>query len=192
MHSLRWIGIKFIFLIAICNSVSARLFYWPGQSYYSRCELSEMGKSNVNFVYCGTESDIFQFDGEIKVTPELVTPGAEVTIEAQGTLSEDVDEGTYADVVVKLGLIKLIHRRFDLCEELRNDKNELQCPLKKGKVVIKQTVKLPKEIPPGKFSVQAVVYNAEDSDVTCLNVVADFTRRQRLFNSFVTTNLGQY
>lgn len=53
MHSLRWIGIKFIFLIAICNSVSARLFYWPGQSYYSRCELSEMGKSNVNFVYCG-------------------------------------------------------------------------------------------------------------------------------------------
>lgn len=26
-------------------------------------------------------------------------------------------EGAYADVTVKLGLIKLLHKQFDLCEE---------------------------------------------------------------------------
>lgn len=146
-----------------------------------------MGISNVNFVYCGTPDDIFQFDGEIKVTPEIVKPGAEVTIEAEGTLSQDLEDGTYAKVLVKLGLIKIISKTFDLCEELRKDNNEIQCPINRGKVVIKQTVQLPKEIPPGKFSVQALVFSANDDDVTCLNVVADFTHRRRVF-----TSLGQY
>jgi hypothetical protein len=26
-------------------------------------------------------------------------------------------EGAYADVTVKIGLIKLLHKRFDLCQE---------------------------------------------------------------------------
>lgn len=29
-----------------------------------------------------------------------------------------LQEGAYADVVVKLGLIKLLTKRFDVCEEL--------------------------------------------------------------------------
>lgn len=29
-----------------------------------------------------------------------------------------LQDGTYADVVVKLGLIKLLTKRFDVCEEL--------------------------------------------------------------------------
>lgn len=29
-----------------------------------------------------------------------------------------MQEGSYADVVVKLGLIKLLTKRFDICEEL--------------------------------------------------------------------------
>lgn len=31
--------------------------------------------------------------------------------------SDFFQEGAYADVEVKLGLIKLLHKRFDLCEE---------------------------------------------------------------------------
>lgn len=33
------------------------------------------------------------------------------------TLSFSMQEGAYADVTVKLGLIKLIQKQFDVCEE---------------------------------------------------------------------------
>ena len=58
-------------------------------------------------------------------------------------------EGSYADVVVKLGLIKLLTKRFDICEELRNGNATLQCPVKPGDYDITQTVDLPPEIPKG-------------------------------------------
>lgn len=38
----------------------------------------------------------------------------------QGGAAEDtadMQEGAYADVTVKLGLIKLLQKQFDLCEE---------------------------------------------------------------------------
>lgn len=58
--------------------------------------------------------------------------------------------GTYADVVVKLGLIKLLTRRFDVCEEAKKNDAEIQCPVEAGEYKITQTVALPREIPPGE------------------------------------------
>lgn len=83
----------------------------------------------------GDETFIFRLD-ELKITPEVIKPESEVTIEATGYLKEDVTEGAYADVVVKLGLVKLLTKRFDICEELRKDNNELQCPFKEGKFTV--------------------------------------------------------
>lgn len=37
---------------------------------------------------------------------------------ANGSDDSHLQEGAFADVVVKLGLIKLIQKRFDVCEEL--------------------------------------------------------------------------
>ena len=68
---------------------------------------------------------------------------------------------------VKIGLIKLLQKKFDLCEEayvvlhllialylklLRRKANAtVQCPVKPGSYHVEQTVALPKEIPPGKL-----------------------------------------
>ena len=46
----------------------------------------------------------------------------EVRLQAQFPYNPNRDhifsqEGAYADVVVKLGLIKLLHKEFDLCQE---------------------------------------------------------------------------
>lgn len=55
-------------------------------------------------------------------------------IEATGTLDEPVVPGANADVTVKLGVVKLLHKTFDICEELdkKKDEVELQCPIQDG------------------------------------------------------------
>lgn len=83
-----------------------------------------------------------------------------------------MQKGTSADVTVKLGLIKLLTKRFDLCEELCvalsslftleriltrvkipsvNIKSSLQCPIEPGTHDFTASVDLPAEIPRGAF-----------------------------------------
>lgn len=47
---------------------------------------------------------------------------------------------------VKYGLIRIINQEADLCETVKNV--DLECPLKKGDMVLTKDVELPKEIPP--------------------------------------------
>ena len=72
--------------------------------------------------------------------------GSTLTIEAAGTLLEDVGEGAYVVLQVKYGLIRLVNTEADLCEQVSNV--DLTCPIKKGKTTIVKDVELPKEIPP--------------------------------------------
>lgn len=57
-----------------------------------------------------------------------------------------MEEGAYVVIQVKYGLIRLINQKTDLCEQVSNV--DLECPIKKGKIVITKDVTLPKEIPP--------------------------------------------
>jgi hypothetical protein len=61
-----------------------------------------------------------------------------LTIEATGTLDEPVVPGATAEVTVKLGVVKLLHKTFDLCEELdkKKDEVELQCPIEEGYLTV--------------------------------------------------------
>lgn len=80
-------------------------------------------------------------------------------------------EGAYVEVIVKLGLIKLLTKRFDFCEEAyvrislftidlltfhllhsRNANSSVQCPVQPGPYEVQHTVALPKEVPRGKCS----------------------------------------
>ena len=89
-----------------------------------------------------------------------------------------MQQGAYADVTVKLGLIKLLTKRFDVCEELSvtqptfngtseadmriiflrdNADADLQCPIKPDEYKIEQTVALPAEIPRGQSPADSTV-----------------------------------
>jgi hypothetical protein len=79
-------------------------------------------------------------------------------------------DGAYADVSVKLGLIKILQKQFDLCEEAyvfvifavsemltpsflrRNANTSVQCPVERGAYEVVHSVALPKEIPQGQLS----------------------------------------
>ena len=85
----------------------------------------------------GEPSDAIEITA-LRVVPDPPEPGKKMTIYAEGSAKQRIDvrgyrssrqrlhitnngllqEGAYADVVVKLGLIKLIQKRFDICQEL--------------------------------------------------------------------------
>ncbi|GAA5895920.1 sterol transporter [Sporobolomyces salmoneus] len=122
---------------------------------------------------CGSPSDALQIDS-IKITPDPPKPGQDLTIVASGRAQSKIDVGTYADVTVKLGLIKLLTKTFDVCEELDNANATLRCPIAPGTHTITQTVALPREIPRAKFQVDALVYTQDEEPAACINLWINF------------------
>ena len=80
------------------------------------------------------------------LTNRFLSSGETLTIEATGTLLDDVDEGATVLLEVRWGLITLLRQQVDLCEQIENV--DLKCPLKKGELLLSKEVELPKEIPP--------------------------------------------
>lgn len=128
------------------------------------------------FEDCGQPGDAITIES-FEVDPNPPKPGHKVTIRASGTAHELIEEGAYADVTVKLGsYIKLLQKRFDICEELSKANVTLQCPIQPGYYEIEQEIELPKEIPRAKYNVAARAYTQDDEDMACANVVLDFLK----------------
>jgi len=124
---------------------------------------------------CGLPTDPIQIDS-IDVSPDPPQPGKDLTVLVKATALERLEEGAYADVTVKLGLIKLLKKQFDLCEEARNANTTVQCPVEEGSYEVTQTVALPKEIPKAKFVVEVRGYTVEDEPMLCLDLHVDFMK----------------
>ena len=76
---------------------------------------------------------------------------------------------------VKYGLITIIRQEADLCDTV--GKVDLKCPLKKDKETsLSKDVDLPKEIPPGKYTVVADVLSKDGDKITCLSATVEFKR----------------
>nr|ODN79195.1 phosphatidylglycerol/phosphatidylinositol transfer protein [Cryptococcus depauperatus CBS 7841] len=133
-----------------------------------------------SYTDCGLASDVIQLKS-IKVRPDPPVPGKNLTVNVEADVLETIEEGAWADVTVKLGLIKLFQKRFDLCEEALNNNASVQCPVHPGPYKVEQTVALPKEIPKAKFSVQIQGYTVNDDDMVCLDLFADFVSPLRAF-----------
>ncbi|GAA5930231.1 sterol transporter [Sporobolomyces koalae] len=122
---------------------------------------------------CGSPSDALQIES-LKISPDPPRPGHDLTIVASGKAQSKIDFGTYADVTVKLGLIKLLTKQFDVCDELDNSNATLRCPIAPGTHSITQTVALPREIPRAKFQVEAKVYTQDEEPAACISLWINF------------------
>ncbi|KAJ5243220.1 MD-2-related lipid-recognition [Penicillium citrinum] len=116
--------------------------------------------------YCENPAGNVLTIDSVDLDPNPPKPGATLTINASGTLSETVDKGATVALVVKWGVITLVKQTVDLCDEIKNV--DLECPLEKGHMSLTKEVKLPAQIPPGKYSVLADVYTKDQKKVTCL------------------------
>ncbi|GAA5867036.1 hypothetical protein JCM3774_003763 [Rhodotorula dairenensis] len=124
---------------------------------------------------CGlVKADDLQIES-LEVSPDPPKPGHNLTINASGRVNRRIEKGTSADVTVKLGLIKLLTKRFDLCDELANINSSLACPIDPGVYSFTHTVELPNEIPRAKFQVNArVVTPVVEEEVGCLDLWINF------------------
>ncbi|KDE05689.1 hypothetical protein MVLG_03923 [Microbotryum lychnidis-dioicae p1A1 Lamole] len=122
---------------------------------------------------CGHPTDAIEIDS-IKISPDPPVPGKDLTIYASGTVKTLITYGSYANVVVKLGLIKLVNKTIDVCDELANANSTLQCPIDPNTYQVEQTVALPAEIPRAKFVVQANVFTQKDEPAACVNLWINF------------------
>ncbi|KAI5115312.1 hypothetical protein M0805_004991 [Coniferiporia weirii] len=122
---------------------------------------------------CGEPSDPIQLKS-IEVSPDPPKPGEDMTVTVKALVTDRIEDGAYADVLVKIGVVKLLERRFDMCEEARNAEADVQCPVEEDEYVVVQTVALPKEIPRAKFVVQVRGYTKDDENMACVNLSVDF------------------
>jgi hypothetical protein len=128
-----------------------------------------------SYTDCGLPTDPIQIQS-IQVSPDPPKPGQDLTVTVKAHVTERIEEGATADVVVKLGLIKLLSKQFDLCEEARKADATVQCPIEPGEYEVVQTVALPKEIPRAKFSVSVRGYTVEEDDMACVDLKVDFMK----------------
>ncbi|KAG9120753.1 Phosphatidylglycerol/phosphatidylinositol transfer protein [Ceratobasidium sp. 392] len=127
----------------------------------------------------GLPSDAVQVIS-IEVSPDPPQIGKDLTVKARGLVNRRIEEGAYADVTVKLGLIKLMHKQFDICEEARNNNVTVQCPVEPGEYEVVQTVTLPKETPKAKFNIKVEGFTSEESaepNMVSLQLTVDFMGR---------------
>ncbi|POW05407.1 hypothetical protein PSHT_10760 [Puccinia striiformis] len=131
----------------------------------------------LTFDDCGKETDAVTIES-FEVDPNPPVPGQKLTIRGSGTVHRLIEvEGAYADIVVKLGsYIKILQKRFDICEELSKANATLQCPIEPGHYDIVQEVKLPREIPHAKYKVEARAFTQDDDDMACADIVLDFLK----------------
>ncbi|KIK06917.1 hypothetical protein K443DRAFT_673810 [Laccaria amethystina LaAM-08-1] len=129
-----------------------------------------------SYVDCGLSTDIIQIES-LEVSPDPPQPGKDLTVKVKAHVSQTIEEGAFADVTVKLGLIKLLQKRFDACEEARNVNATVKCPVEPGSYTVEQTVALPREIPRAKFLVKVLGFTVDEEEMLCLELKVDFMKR---------------
>ncbi|KAG2188417.1 hypothetical protein INT44_001170 [Umbelopsis vinacea] len=159
---------------------------------------------------CGDEHDILSID-YINLTPDPPVKGQPLDIEFKGWLSERVENGSYIDLTVKFGVVKLLQKRLDLCDQAKEI--DTQCPIAAGEFTFTKSVDLPNEIRKchvsvlsnflamflelkdmtslllldrnlGKYTVNAKIMTPDERQITCLNGVTTFPRQRLLAGLF--------
>ncbi|KAJ7103431.1 ML domain-containing protein [Mycena belliarum] len=140
------------------------LFLWSALFLYAYA-------SGWEYVDCGSPSQPLRIDS-IELSPDPPVPGQDLSVTVKANVTETIEEGAAAGVVVKLGLIKLVQKTFDVCEEARNANAPFTCPVQPGPYTVVHTVALPREIPKAKFLIQ--VRGLGDS--LCLDLRINFMK----------------
>jgi len=166
-------------ILVLSSAALAAAFVTPwGNAFGDQKVLEDpvQTKTSWSFADCGEPNDVIQIESFI-VSPDPPQPGKNLTVTVIAQANGVIADGAYADVTVKLGLVKLLNKRFDLCQEARNADTQVQCPVEPGPYTVVHTVALPKEIPPAKFTVAVRGYTVDEDPLMCANINADFRKK---------------
>ncbi|QSZ33120.1 hypothetical protein DSL72_002706 [Monilinia vaccinii-corymbosi] len=165
--------ITFLFSSTLVAAEGFSLF-GNGQKVLDNKGAAVPGSNPLTHCKADHSSDILKLD-HVNLSPNPPTAGNKLIIEAVGTLTHKLEKGAYVILQVKYGLIRLINMQQDLCDQVSNV--DLECPVDKGKIKITKDVDLPKEIPPGTYSVFADAYTKDGKEhIICLEATITFSR----------------
>jgi len=122
---------------------------------------------------CGTDDFAVKVTS-LEVSPDPPEPGKTLTLVGTGKVNTLIEDGAYANVLVKAGYVIILKKRFDVCEEAVANNFTVQCPIEQGYYEITQAVDLPAEIPKFKYGIQIRGFTADEDDMTCLDITIDF------------------
>ncbi|KAF7319849.1 ML domain-containing protein [Mycena kentingensis (nom. inval.)] len=122
---------------------------------------------------CGNPEDPVELKS-ITVSPDPPKIGEDLTVIIVAEVKDTIEEGATADVLVKVGRLKLLEKTFDLCEEARNANASISCPVKEGLHTIEQTVALPKEVPKLKYVINVRGFTVEEEPMACVDLTVQF------------------
>ncbi|KAJ7264504.1 ML domain-containing protein [Mycena haematopus] len=159
-----------LLLIATFACFSAAL---PPQSQVALTDNVRSAGDSWEYDNCGQPSDAVQVKS-ISVSPDPPKIGAELTVTVDVEVLETIEEGATADVLVKVGRIKLLQKTFDICEEALKANATISCPVPPGPYSIVQTVELPKEVPKLKYVINVRGYTKDEDDMACLDLMVQF------------------
>lgn len=142
--------------------------------------------ANWSYQNAGRKSDPLQIDS-IHVTPDTPKPGDTIKAVIKATVTAEIIDGAYADVVVKLGRIKILQNQFDLFAELKKDGSPWSltadsgngAPVTPGQVELTFDGRLPREIPPAQFDIDVLAYTVDDDDLAALQFKVSFLPEMR-------------
>ncbi|KAJ6586447.1 ML domain-containing protein [Mycena vulgaris] len=155
-----------IFLLASFACLTAAL---PGAPQLALAETSRVADS-WEWSSCGEVGDPVQIKS-ITVSPDPPKIGAELTVSINAQVVETIEEGATADVLVKVGRIKLLQQTFDICEEARKANATVACPVEPGEYAIVQSVELPKEV---KYVINVQGFTVDEDPMVCVDLTVQF------------------
>lgn len=70
----------------------------------------------------------------------------------------------------------MTHKNAECLANSSSHRIDIECPIKKGYMDIYKEVKLPKQVPPGTYTVLADVQTSEKKAITCMQSKITFPR----------------
>ena len=156
-----------IFLLASASLATSRNLLFSGNSQTALSETQGDAIPGDNpLTYCESTEDYILDIEYVNITPNPPKIGESFEVEAKGTLNKEVTEGAYIMLEVSFGFIKLVKQTIGLCDQV--GAVNLTCPISKGDVKILKDAEVPKEAPPGAYTIRADVYTVDNEKITCL------------------------
>jgi len=171
---------KVALLVFLCASATSALgLLNPRSRWFGIQDASDeteiVPQASWDFVDCGHSTDVITIDS-FEISPNPPEAGKNLTVTVKASASETIEDGAYVDVTVKVGRIKILSKRLDICQEAQNADAEIQCPVEPGPHSVVQTVLLPKEIPPAKYLVTVRGYTVDKKDMMCADIYVDLRK----------------
>jgi hypothetical protein len=144
--------------------------------------------ANWSYTDAGSSYDVLQIQ-DLTSIPDSVKPGSEWRADIRANANDEIADGAYLEITVKLGLIKLLHKQYDLFEKLRADAakdgwsltletGDAGEPIRKGDVRLTLAVQLPREIPSARFAIAVRARTVDDDDLAALDFKVDLATSQ--------------